>query len=145
MVSQSHPQSLEDKQVFESYARLLKKTTPLQAETTALLWAVQLAKAENWSRVIFERDAKICFDAINAPSQPFPWCIWTQLLNTIALADFFFSCSFVWISRSCNGVAHQVARFSLLSHLAFVFLLDNLPPTLMALCMADYPLYSFFI
>ncbi|XP_075649815.1 uncharacterized protein LOC142620308 [Castanea sativa] len=77
------------------WARLIKETTPFQAETTALLWAVQLAKMENWSRDIFEGDTKICFDAINAPNQPFSWCIRTQLLNIIAAAEFFFSCSFV--------------------------------------------------
>ena len=32
------------------WAWLIKETTPLQAETAALLWA----KMENWSRVIFE-------------------------------------------------------------------------------------------
>ena len=30
------------------------------------MWAVQLAKVERWSKVIFEGDAKICFDAINS-------------------------------------------------------------------------------
>ena len=48
--------------------------------------------------------SKVYFDAINAPNQPFPWCIRTQLLNTIAVAEFFSSCSFVWISRTGNGV-----------------------------------------
>ena len=42
------------------WARLIKETTPLQAKTATLLWAVQLAKLENWSRVIFEGDAKVC-------------------------------------------------------------------------------------
>ncbi|XP_075649652.1 uncharacterized protein LOC142620113 [Castanea sativa] len=50
------------------WARLIKKTTPLQAKTVALLWAVQLAKVEKWSKVIFEGDAKICLDAINSSS-----------------------------------------------------------------------------
>ena len=100
---------------------------------------------ERWSKVIFEGHAKICFDAINSLSQSYPWSIWTQLLNTIALADCFFSCSFVWISRNYIGVAHQVAKFSLLSKLAFVFLLDNLPPDLLNVCKADYPLCASFI
>ena len=57
------------------WARLIKKTTPFQAETEALMWAVQLAKVERWSKVIFEGDAKICFDAINSLNQSYPWCI----------------------------------------------------------------------
>ena len=39
------------------WARSIKKSTPLQTETEALLWAVQLAKAEKWSHVICEGDA----------------------------------------------------------------------------------------
>ncbi|XP_075652141.1 uncharacterized protein LOC142622533 [Castanea sativa] len=127
------------------WARLIKMISLLQAETEALHWAVKLAKVEGWSKVIFEGDAKICFDAINSHNQSYQWCIQTQLLNIIDLAVCFSSCSFVWISRNCNGVAHQVARFSLISRLAFVFLLDNLPPALLALCKAAYPICSSFI
>ena len=110
------------------WVRLTKKTSPVQAETEALLWAGQLAKVEKWSHVIFEGDAKICFDAINSPSNPPPWCIHTPLLNILALVECFVSCTFVWVSRTCNGVAHHVASFSLLSRSAFFFFLDNLPP-----------------
>ena len=126
------------------WARLIKRTSPFQVETEALLWAVQLAKVEKLSHVIFEKDAKICFDAINTPNHPYPWRIHTPLLNILALVKCFISCSLVWVSRTCNGVAHHVARFSLESRLAFFFFLDNSPPALLDVCKADYPPYSVF-
>lgn len=38
---------------------------PFQAEASALLWAVQIAIQNRWCFVIFERNAKICFDIVN--------------------------------------------------------------------------------
>ena len=36
--------------------------SPLQAEASAILWAIQLAQSLNWDHIIFEVDAKDCFD-----------------------------------------------------------------------------------
>ena len=126
------------------WVRTTKKSSPLQAETDALLWAMQLAKIERWSHVIFEGDAKICIDAINNPDNSCPWTLIIPIRNISALKDCFTSCFFVWLSRSCNGVAHHAARFALLSCLAFFFNKDNLPPALSACCKTDYPLCSSF-
>lgn len=129
---------------FKVWVMLIKRTYPLQVEIEALLWAVQLAKVEKWSQVIFEKDAKICFDAINTPNHPYPWSIHTQLLNILALVECFISCSFVWVSRTCNGVARHISRFSLESHLAFFFFLDNLPPALWMFVRQIIPLVLCF-
>ena len=112
------------------WARSIKLTTPLQAETEALLWAMQLARIEKWNHVVFEGDAKICIDAIKNPSNPCPWTLIIPIRNICALLDCFSSCFFVWVNRTCNGVAHQAARFALLSRLSFFFNKDNLPPAL---------------
>ena len=126
------------------WARTIKKTSPIQAETDALLWALQLAKVEKWSHVVLEGDAKICNDAINKPSNPCPWMLIIPIQNIRALLDCFSSCSFVWVNRSCNGVAHHAARFALNFRLSFFFNKDNLPPALAACCKTDYPLCSSF-
>jgi len=36
----------------------------MQVEAAAILWALQIAKAENMERIEVEGDAKSCFDAI---------------------------------------------------------------------------------
>ena len=73
------------------------------------------------------------------------WTLHTPIFNILALAEFFVSCSFVWVRRTCNGVAHHATRFALSSHLSFSFNKDSLPPALMAICKADYPpCFSFF-
>jgi len=51
-------------------ARITKVASPLLAESEALLWAVQLAIREGWNHVIFEGDAKSCFDAVNSCELP---------------------------------------------------------------------------
>ena len=71
------------------WVRSIKLTTPLQAETEALLWAMQLARIEKWNHVVFEGDAKICIDAINNPSNPCPWTLIIPIRNICALLDCF--------------------------------------------------------
>lgn len=79
----------------KSWARITKRTSPLLAETEALLWAVQLAKAENWTHVIFKGDSKIYFDAINSPNLPCQWTLITPRSNILSLFVCFFSVAFI--------------------------------------------------
>ena len=78
------------------WVRATKKSSLLQAETDALLWAMQLAKIERWSHVIFEGDAKICIDAINNPDNSCPWTLIIPIRNISALKDCFTSFFFLF-------------------------------------------------
>ncbi|XP_023912636.1 uncharacterized protein LOC112024225 [Quercus suber] len=124
---------------IKAWARTIRISTPLQAETKALLWAIQLARIEKWSHVLFEGDAKQCFDAINAPDSQVPWAIHAPISNIRCLTVYFVSFAFVWVPRSCNGVAHHAAKAALESRMSFCFHKDNLPPDLLVACKEDFP------
>lgn len=100
-------------------ARITKVASPLLAESEALLWAVQLAIREGWNYVIFEGDAKSCFDAVNSPDLPSPWIIRTSTENILALHSSFVFCYFVCGRRACNSAAHEVVKFALNSFSSF--------------------------
>ncbi|XP_075663130.1 uncharacterized protein LOC142632646 [Castanea sativa] len=126
------------------WARITKIASPLLAEAETLLWSVQLAITERWNHVIVEGDAKTCFDAVNSPNLPPPWTIQTSIDNILTFQSSLESCSFVWIKRDCNSVAHGVAKLALSYLSSFFFYKDNLPPALLALCKEDYSLCSSF-
>ena len=128
---------------IKMWARVIKLTSPIQAEFETIFWAMLLAKYERWSHVIVEGDAKDCFDALVDPKFLPSWSIHTTIDNILALHRFFFF--FAWIRRSSNEVAHKAARFTINSNMSFVFNKDNLSPALSAACKDDYsPCSSFF-
>ena len=127
------------------WARIIKVTSPLVAESEALLWATQLAAKEGWNQVIFEGDAKACFDAVNSPDLSPPWAIKTTTDNILSVRSSFMFSTFNWVRRSCNCLAHHVAKFSLCSLSSLFFNKDNLPPAFVALCKEDYPFCSSFL
>ncbi|KAK9998433.1 hypothetical protein SO802_018036 [Lithocarpus litseifolius] len=110
---------------------------PSQAEASALLWVVQLAIQKHWNAVIFEGDAKICFDALTLSNQTPSWQLSTLISNIRRLSSNFLSCSFRWVRRSANSAAHEVAKFALISIFPFCFSEGNLPPSLEVVCKGD--------
>ena len=57
-------------EVLKVWAKIHDLCTPTQAEATAILWALNLAIAENWCNIIVEGDSKICFNALSKAEEP---------------------------------------------------------------------------
>ncbi len=110
-------------------AKHLDGGDPLKAETHVVLWALELALMEDFHHIVIEGDAKLCFDAIGDKSVT-PWSIGSLIDNIGERSKLFFSCSFCWVRREANFVAHAIAKFaSAFSSLSppFCFNLSALP------------------
>ena len=77
-----------------------------------------------------EGNLKICFDSIAGKYQFVDWSISTLTDNIRSLAVSFAVCSFSWINRSFNGVAHAATKLALVSSSPFCCTNGNLPTAL---------------
>ena len=82
------------------------------AETSAIIWALQLAKDKKFRSIIVESDSKLYGDAINKNLEA---CLEIQsLLNdALILANSFVGCCFCWIKKDANSVAHELNKYVL--------------------------------
>uniref|UniRef100_A0A2N9HDI6 RNase H type-1 domain-containing protein n=1 Tax=Fagus sylvatica TaxID=28930 RepID=A0A2N9HDI6_FAGSY len=95
-----------------TWAKHLSVSDPKCTEAAAILWALQLALLENYSKVVVESDSKVCIDAIIGSPSEVNWKIAAIIANVISLSLNFVSVCFVWVKRSANGTAHELAKFS---------------------------------
>ena len=123
--------------VLKAWSKILPKRSPLSVETEAILWALQLAKSEAWSKIIMESDSKNSIDAIMDCTSCPPWSISSLISDIGFLAKSFGSCLFFWISRIGNSAAHEVARYALVSLVSFCSVSDNLPASVACACKED--------
>ena len=50
----------EEEHLNKAWAKSFNTCDPLVVEAAAILWAIQIAKAENWCGIIIESDSKAC-------------------------------------------------------------------------------------
>ena len=122
-------------EVLKVWARSTPACSPLRAEASAILWAIQLAKVEKWPRIVIEGDAKNCFDPLSSSPTAPDWTI----SNTVSsiLREFFLNCIFNWVKRECNSAAHATAKPSLSSSKSLCFNKISLPDVLRTICEVD--------
>ena len=113
-----------------------------QAEVAAVLWAVKLAVAEGWMKVMIEGDAKECFNALSNPGLQPSWVISNFVCEILAFSRAFCSISFVRVRKACNSAAHCAAKLAFRTHCFMSFLTDSLPVELLQACKADFPHFS---
>ena len=71
-------------EVLQVWTKLHISHSPLQAEASAILWAIQLAQSLNWDHIIFEVDAKDCFDPISPLDFSPNWTISNLISNLLS-------------------------------------------------------------
>ena len=124
-------------EVLSIWAKKHHSSSPVIAEGEALYWAVNLAIKEGWKSVIFEGDAKNCFDPLINPDLSPEWLTHNIIYNICSLVVAFDFVYFCWVRRSCNSAAHVAVKFALNSDLEYRFNKGNLPPLLEAVCRDD--------
>jgi hypothetical protein len=51
--------------MLKTWTQIIPGEDPLVAEASAIFWAHEVAKRENYQDITIEGDAKICFDTLN--------------------------------------------------------------------------------
>ena len=106
--------------IVNVWTKPLEYSNPTVAEASAIWLALELAKAANFKSVCIESDAKVCIDALAGPTIEFPWKIRALALQSLHLASCFSFCSFNWVRRNANQVAHAVAKVASYPFFLFV-------------------------
>ena len=76
-----------------------------------------------------EGDAKICIEALAVEPDKVPWRIQTLFSNIKCVALDFNFCSFYWVPRDVNALAHSFAIFASSQDFCFSCNSTNLPPS----------------
>ena len=80
--------------ILKGWTKVFHSCEAVVAEAESILWAVQIAKSENFQSIIIEGDAKVCFDAINGDLEKCSWAIASQCNDLVVLSKEFVSCNF---------------------------------------------------
>ena len=99
-------------EIVKAWAKEYQTCDPMLVEATAILWAVQLAYAEQFTSIIIEGDAKVCFDAVNGKAEDCNWSIPFICNDISVLSQSFDGICFCWVNREANSVADSLAKFS---------------------------------
>jgi ribonuclease HI len=115
--------------VINGWAKKVETTDLATVEATTLLWALEIAVENKFTKIVVEADAKLCIDAITIETTSIPWRIHSLVHSLKVLAFEFSVCSFCWVRRDANGVAHSLAKFASSLNSCFSCNSSNLPPS----------------
>jgi ribonuclease HI len=107
-----------------------KKTNfldPVAAEAAAINWALNLAIAEGFERVIVESDAKNCIEDLSCPPEASSWRFNSLSSHSLELVSHFQSCYFLWVRQNVNQTAHALVKVAFSLCLPFSCNQDILP------------------
>ena len=111
--------------IIKAWEKYVLTFEPLLAEAHAIHWAVILAKAENWSKIVIESDSKVCIDAL-VLDQICEYNISVLCVNVKLLALEFSFYEFCWVNRKANMVVHTLAKLALATSTLILYFPKNL-------------------
>uniref|UniRef100_A0A2N9GFD1 RNase H type-1 domain-containing protein n=1 Tax=Fagus sylvatica TaxID=28930 RepID=A0A2N9GFD1_FAGSY len=74
--------------VINGWAKKVETTDPATAEAAALLWALEIAVENKFTKIVVEGDAKLCIDAITIETTSIPWRIHSLVHTQISLPPY---------------------------------------------------------
>ena len=98
--------------ILNAWAKEHMAGDALFAESSAFVWALQLAKNNGMKKIIVEGDAKLVVDALLSSPDDVRWDIVALISDALCLAGTFSSCKFGWIKREGNVAAHSLAKYA---------------------------------
>ena len=116
--------------IHSAWTKHIEVVDPEVAEASAILWAIQLAKLEDFQNVIVESDSKVPVDCMNGIQAEANWKIAAIVLDVNFLSLDFVSCCFSWVKREANMVAHALAKFAVSFNSDFSYNATSLPSLL---------------
>ena len=78
--------------------------------------------------VVFEGDAKICFNPLSQLDLTLSWTLNTIISKIRSLSSSFEFCVFSWVKRNCNSAEHETTKFALNFTYPSAFLMEISPP-----------------
>ncbi len=129
--------------IFQCWTKRLTTIDPCIAEASALLWALEIARAIHVMDIMVESDAKVCIDAFLGTTDYIPWKIQTLISNTRTLSLLFSSISVCWVSREANMVAHCLAKVAAPQAMSLLCNSSNLPPSVYEAWLRDMSFLAF--
>uniref|UniRef100_A0A2N9I5P8 Reverse transcriptase domain-containing protein n=1 Tax=Fagus sylvatica TaxID=28930 RepID=A0A2N9I5P8_FAGSY len=98
--------------IHSAWSKHIEVIDPEVAEPSAILWAIQLAKLEDFQNFIVESDSKVPVGCMNGIQAEANWKIAAIVSDVNFLSLDFVSCCFSWVKREANMVAHALAKFA---------------------------------
>ena len=98
--------------IVKYWSKTIPPNEPVVAEANVILWAIQIAKEEDFKDIIVERDAKIYFDVLKGNVRESLWSILSLCRDIKFIGQSFSSCMFNWVFREANSIAHSLAKFA---------------------------------
>jgi hypothetical protein len=90
-----------------------------------LLWAIKVARSEDYPDIVVEGDAKICFRDLNGDKNCCNRKINLLGSNSKLLGSSFIYCNFRWVRRDVNTITHSLVKFTSLQNRVLITLLSK--------------------
>ncbi|KAM6542170.1 hypothetical protein CsatB_006617 [Cannabis sativa] len=101
----------------------------LCGEAVACCAAVSLALEEDFKFVLIESDSRLVINALNGTEAH--WAIDNYISFCAKSSPSFNCCNFMYVSRTCNFAAHNVANWAFINKLYGIILVSSVPENLL--------------